>query len=107
MQWPVRASFGTSATDFFCGAVATGSKGLVALLHNPTMTLLTIAALLALLVWAATHEMAACGSPAGRAPTQVGADPRRRRADVRQARASLPRHRRPAHPARDRHLRPP
>jgi hypothetical protein len=52
---PTSGVFGTGATDFFCGAVATGSKGLVALLSNPGATVLVLAALLAILAWAATR----------------------------------------------------
>jgi hypothetical protein len=52
---PTGGLFGTSATDFFCGAVEKGSAGLTALLRDPGATLLTIAILLALLVWLATR----------------------------------------------------
>ncbi|HEU5064783.1 MAG TPA: hypothetical protein VFT86_02705 [Gaiellaceae bacterium] len=52
---PTGGIFGTSATDFFCGAVERGSAGLTALLRDPGATLLTIGILLALLVWLATR----------------------------------------------------
>ena len=43
---PTAGVFGTGATDFFCSAVETGSRGLIALLRSPAL----IALLLALLV---------------------------------------------------------
>jgi hypothetical protein len=49
---PTGGVFGTSATDFFCDAVARGSGGLVRLLREPALTLLAISALLALLAFA-------------------------------------------------------
>ena len=49
---PAGGVFGTGATDLFCGGVAKGSKALVLLLRNPTMTLLVIAAILGLIVFA-------------------------------------------------------
>ena len=52
---PTGGLFGTSATDFFCGAVQRGSEGLTRLLRDPGTTLLTLAILLALLVWLATR----------------------------------------------------
>jgi hypothetical protein len=52
---PTGGILGTGATDFFCGAVATGSKGLVALLRSPGLTLLVLAALAILLIFAATR----------------------------------------------------
>ena len=52
---PTGGIFGTSATDFFCGAVEKGSAGLTALLRDPGTTLLTIGILLVLLVWLATR----------------------------------------------------
>ena len=52
---PTGGIFGTSATDFFCGAVEKGSAGLTALLRDPATTLLTIGILLVLLVWLATR----------------------------------------------------
>ncbi|HSL65031.1 MAG TPA: hypothetical protein VK874_10275 [Gaiellaceae bacterium] len=52
---PTGGVFGTGATDFFCSAVETGSRGLVGLLRNPGLTLLVLGALLALLIYAATR----------------------------------------------------
>ena len=52
---PTGGIFGTSATDFFCGAVERGSAGLTALLRDPGATVLTIAILIVLLVWLATR----------------------------------------------------
>jgi len=52
---PTAGIFGTSATDFFCTSVATGSKGLVALLRNPGATLLVLAGLFVVLAWAVTR----------------------------------------------------
>jgi len=49
---PTGGILGTGATDFFCAAVATGSRGLVSLLRNPSLTFLVITALLIVLVWA-------------------------------------------------------
>jgi hypothetical protein len=48
---PTGGVLGTSATDFFCTAVETGSRGLISLLRNPVPTLLVLAALLALVVY--------------------------------------------------------
>jgi hypothetical protein len=45
---PTGGLFGTGATDFFCDAVATGSRGLVTFLRNPGATLLILAALVLL-----------------------------------------------------------
>ncbi len=52
---PAGGVFGTGATDLFCSGVEKGSKGLVLLLRNPTMTLLALGALLALVVFAAVR----------------------------------------------------
>jgi hypothetical protein len=49
---PTGGVFGTGATDFFCNAVETGSRGLVQLLRNPGFTLLVLGALAALIVFA-------------------------------------------------------
>ena len=48
LRGPTGGVLGTSATDFFCSAVATGSRGLVGLLRSPGLTLLVLAGLLAL-----------------------------------------------------------
>jgi hypothetical protein len=52
---PTGGILGTGATDFFCSAVATGSRGLVSLLRNPGLTLLILAALAVLVIFAATR----------------------------------------------------
>ena len=48
---PSGGVFGTSATDLFCSGVEKGSKGLVLLLRSPALTLLVIAAIVALIVF--------------------------------------------------------
>jgi hypothetical protein len=52
---PAAGLLGTGATDFFCSAVATGSRGLVALLRNPGLTLLVVLGLLLAAAWAVTR----------------------------------------------------
>ena len=52
---PTAGVFGTGATDFFCSAVATGSKGLVRLIRNPGPTLILLAALLAVVIFAGSR----------------------------------------------------
>ena len=52
---PTTGLLGTGATDFFCSAVETGSRGLVSLLRSPGLTLLVLAVLAALLIYAATR----------------------------------------------------
>jgi hypothetical protein len=52
---PTGGAFGTAATDFFCGAVEIGSRGLIRLLRNPALMLLAVAALLTLLGFAVTR----------------------------------------------------
>ena len=47
---PTGGVVGTDATDFFCSAVAKGSRVLVQLLRNPGATILVLGALLALLL---------------------------------------------------------
>jgi hypothetical protein len=49
---PTAGLFGTGSTDFFCSAVATGSRALVQLLRSPGATLLVLGAVLALLAFA-------------------------------------------------------
>jgi hypothetical protein len=49
---PAAGLFGTSSTDFFCSAVATGSRALVQLLRNPGATLLVLGLIAALIVFA-------------------------------------------------------
>jgi hypothetical protein len=48
---PSGGVLGTGATDFFCDAVATGSRGLVQLLRSPSWTLLALGAVLAFAVF--------------------------------------------------------
>ena len=48
---PTGGVLGTGATDFFCAGVETGSKALVSLLRSPGLTLLVLAALLALVLF--------------------------------------------------------
>jgi hypothetical protein len=50
---PTAGILGTGATDFFCTAVTTGSRGLVGLLRNPALTILTLVVLLALAIYLA------------------------------------------------------
>jgi hypothetical protein len=52
---PAAGIFGTGATDLFCDGVAKGSQALVLLLRNPTMTILVLAALIGLIVFAAVR----------------------------------------------------
>jgi hypothetical protein len=52
---PTGGIFGTRATDFFCSAVETGSRALIQLLRNPVVTLLVLAALLALALYLPTR----------------------------------------------------
>jgi hypothetical protein len=52
---PTGGLFGTSTTDFFCSAVAHGSRGLIRLLRNPLPTLIFLSALLALVIFAAVR----------------------------------------------------
>jgi hypothetical protein len=48
---PAGTSFGSTATDFFCGAVAGGSTVLTALVGNPSPVLIASAVILGLLFW--------------------------------------------------------
>jgi hypothetical protein len=52
---PTGGVFGTGATDFFCSAVARGSTALIQLLRDPTITLLLLGALVALVVFVVTR----------------------------------------------------
>ena len=45
---PTSGVFGTGATDFFCQAVETGSRGLVKFLRDPALTLLVLAVIVGL-----------------------------------------------------------
>src|SRR4051812_36558493 len=48
---PVGSAFGTTATDFFCEAVGTGSRALVQLVNRPLQFILLLSALALLLVY--------------------------------------------------------
>jgi hypothetical protein len=48
---PVGTSFGTTATGFFCGAVATGSSILTSIVGDPSPLLIALAVLLGLTLW--------------------------------------------------------
>ncbi len=48
---PTGGVFGTSATDFFCDAVAAGSVGLIKLLQNPLPIVVALALLLGLVIF--------------------------------------------------------
>jgi len=52
---PTGGILGTRATDFFCVSVAAGSRGLIHILQDPTLTLLVLGALLLLLVFGITR----------------------------------------------------
>ena len=51
---PEASSVGTSATDFFCGAVAAGSNVLTATVANPTPTVVILTGIVVLLLWLAS-----------------------------------------------------
>jgi hypothetical protein len=52
---PTGGLLGTGATDFFCTAVASGSRGLVSLLRSPGLTILVLAVLVALVIFGVTR----------------------------------------------------
>ena len=52
---PTGGILGTGATDFFCAAVTSGSRGLISLLRNPGLTLLVLIVLAALLIFGVTR----------------------------------------------------
>ena len=52
---PTGGAFGTGTTDFFCSAVATGSRALAQLLSNPLPLVIAIAAVLGLVIFAAVR----------------------------------------------------
>ena len=52
---PAGGLFGTTATDFFCGAVATGSDALRTVLDDPQTTLIVLGFLVALALFAITR----------------------------------------------------
>jgi hypothetical protein len=49
---PAGSAFGTTATDFFCQAIGSGSRALVQLVHRPLQFTLALAALALLLIYA-------------------------------------------------------
>ncbi len=52
---PAGASFGPTATGFFCGAVAAGSNVLTSFVADPTPVLVVLAGLIALVLWLASR----------------------------------------------------
>jgi hypothetical protein len=52
---PTGGAFGTSTTDFFCSAVASGSRALAQLLANPLPLVVFVGVLLGLLIFAAVR----------------------------------------------------
>jgi hypothetical protein len=52
---PTASLFGTTATDFFCRAIGTGSSWLVRLVHRPLAFVLVVGALVLLLIFALTR----------------------------------------------------
>jgi hypothetical protein len=60
---PTTGVLGTQATDFFCAAVTTGSRGLVHLLRSPGLTILALAALAVILGFAASRTGWRPGTP--------------------------------------------
>ena len=94
---PGGSAFGTGATDFFCGAVAHGSRGLVRLVDQPLeIRPRARRARVAPRRLAFPHDMAAERSAPPRTAQGVGPDPCRLRAHVRPTAAALRRHGCPA-----------
>jgi hypothetical protein len=60
---PAGSSLGTSATDFFCSAVAAGSDLLTSIANNPGPTLLVLGGIVALLFWAASQTSWSAAAP--------------------------------------------
>jgi hypothetical protein len=52
---PAGNSFGSTATDFFCGAVAAGSTVLTSLVGNPSPVLIVFAVILGIVLWLASR----------------------------------------------------
>jgi hypothetical protein len=52
---PTAGILGTGATDFFCAAVASGSRGLVSLLRSPGLTVLVLTVLVLLMIFGVTR----------------------------------------------------
>jgi hypothetical protein len=63
---PAGGIFGTGTTDFFCAAVERGSRALIRLLRNPVPTIIVLATILGLMIFAAVR---ATWTPV--APTRV------------------------------------
>ncbi len=60
---PAGGVLGTSATDFFCGAVAGGSEALRRLIDDPLPTVLVLSALLAILIFGLSRATWRPGAP--------------------------------------------
>ena len=60
---PVGASLGSSATDFFCGAVERGSSLLTKAVNNPGRVFLALGLLMVLLLWLASRTRWNVSSP--------------------------------------------
>jgi hypothetical protein len=60
---PTTGILGTGATDFFCAAVTTGSRGLVHLLRSPGLTLFALVGLVLVLAFAASRTNWRPGTP--------------------------------------------
>ena len=101
---PTGGAFGTGSTDFFCSAVAKGSRALTQLLINPLPLLVVLGTLLGLVIFAAVRATWTPVAPLRIAtPTVVGPGHRRLGAHVRQAPGLVPRAGRAPHPHRGRH----
>ena len=91
---PAGGALGTGATDFFCDAIAGGSKALQRGLENPPL-LFGVLALLILGVISAPYpgDVETVGASAPGTPSRLGADPPHVAEDVPEAAGSLPRNR--------------
>ena len=75
---PAGGALGTRTTDFFCAAMAAGSRLLWVAVSNPAPTVAAVLAVLLLLVWALRRAtLAADGAAAAGAPPRLGPDPDR------------------------------
>jgi hypothetical protein len=102
---PTGGILGTGATDFFCTAVATGSRGLVELLRSPgPHPPRARSGNPALDLRGDAHDLASRDRAPRRPPAQLGSDPLRRRSHVRCPRAPLSRHRGAPDSSRRSHL---
>jgi hypothetical protein len=103
---PVGRSLGPQATGFFCNAIEKGSSLLTKAVNDPTAVLVTLAAIVALVILAASRtawESAAAPAPAPR----LGADRVVGAAHVSRPVQDLRGHRAALRPDRDRHRPPP